>query len=50
MAHAGQISRALSSHITLGCLKNEVIEQNHREAKNMHMVQGVGHGGPSALI
>jgi hypothetical protein len=50
MAHAGEMSRALPPHITLGCLKNEVIERKHHEAKNMHTAQRAGRGGPSALI
>ena len=50
MAHAGQIARWLPHPITLGRLKNEVLERKHREAKNMHTAQGAGRGGPSARI
>jgi hypothetical protein len=48
--HAGQMLRVLPSNTTLGHLKNEVIEQKHWKAKNMHTAQGVGRGGPSSLI
>ena len=50
MAHAGQIARWLPHPITLGRLKNEVLERKHREAKNMYTAQGAGRGGSSARI
>lgn len=47
VAHAGQLSPASRTPpITLGRLKNEVVERKHREAKNIKTSQGAGRGGP----
>jgi hypothetical protein len=32
--------------ITLGCMKNEVVECKHYEVKNLKTTQGTGRGGP----
>ena len=50
MAHVGQIACCLLHLITPGRLKNEVLEQKHRETKNMHTSQSAGRGGLSAHI
>lgn len=47
-AHAGDMVRSLPEELTLGRLKNEIVERKHRESKNLHTAQGGGRGGPSA--
>jgi len=44
------MSMSLPIGLILGCLKNEVVELKHREAKSLHTVQGVRRGGPYAEI
>lgn len=38
MAHVGKNALLLLHPITLGLLKNEVLERKHKELKNMHTV------------
>lgn len=50
IAHASSMSSALLAGFTLDRLKNEVVERKHKEAKNLHIAQGAGRGGPSADV
>lgn len=49
-AHAGQMVLSRPPEITLGCLKNEVLERKQQEANNLHTTQGAGRGGPTSAV
>jgi hypothetical protein len=50
IAHARDMVRSLPEELTLGRLKNEIVERKHCESKNLHTTQRGGRGGPSAEI
>jgi hypothetical protein len=50
VAHAWQMSVSLPTDLTIGHLKNEVVERKHQEFKNLKTTHGAGRGGPSTEI
>jgi hypothetical protein len=48
--HVGSMICSLHVELTLGRLKNEIVERKHHESKNLHTPQGRGRDGPSAEI
>jgi hypothetical protein len=49
MAHAGLMAHQLPFPLTIGWLKNEVLERKHKEAKNLHMAEKAGRSSGSSL-
>lgn len=46
VAHVGLLLVRLPAPTIIGGLKNEVVENKHRKAKNLHTIQGAKQGGP----